>query len=344
MSDSFVAAMFAACLILLYAFFAWRVQFFRLHADRLGDNCYYLGFVFTLASLAAALVEMSLHTDNQSAALEPLIGSFGIALLSTILGILLRVFFMQMRREVEDLEEELRWDLQQRAQLMRDQLHQAVIDLESFRLRTRQVLEERLHDTTKTFSMAVKDHTEAVQRTVDDLATRARDAFASVLMATSELGGATAQVGKAATDLAERFKGIEIPPDLIAGPARMLRKRAETLADSVERLRQVTERLTAASGILETSLGGVTEGMQAIRGLMDAIKAMVAAVAQVEQTFDGQAKTLSDIARQTEAEVGALREHRKAILRDLDASREALRGMQETLTEIARAIADRLGG
>lgn len=340
-SDSLMAAVCAVVLLMLYAFFAWQVSFFRLHTDRLGDNCYYLGFVFTLASLAAALVEIELYAGDRGAVLERLIGSFGVALLSTILGILLRVFFMQMRREVEDLEEDLRHDLQQRAQLLRDQLHQAVIDLESFRLRTRQVLEERLHDTAETFSAAVNAQTQAVQRIVDDLAQRARDAFASVLAAASDLSSATVQVGTAATDLARRFEGIEIPPDLIAAPARTLRKRTETLAGSVERLLEVIERLTTVSGKLETSLA---EGTQAIDRAVEAVEPVTAAVARFEQSLVRQTETLSSVVRQTEAEAGALREHREAILRDLTASREALGRTQETLTEIVRVIADRLGG
>lgn len=343
-SDSLMAAACAVVLLVLYTFFAWQVSFFRLHTDRLGDNCYYLGFVFTLASLAAALVEIELYAGDRGAVLERLIGSFGVALLSTILGILLRVFFMQMRREVEDLEEDLRHDLQQRAQLLRDQLHQAVIDLESFRLRTRQVLEERLHDTTETFSAAVNAQTQAVQRTVDDLAQRARDAFASVLAAAGDLGSATQQVGKAATDLARRFDSIEIPADLIAGPARTLRERTDALAGSVERLLEAAERLMPVSSKLESSLAEVAEGTQAIRHIVEAIEPVTAAVTRFEQSLGRQAETLSGLVRQTEAEVGAMREHREAILRDLATSREALGRTQETLTEIVRVIADRLGG
>lgn len=336
-SDSLIASAGAVLLLLLYAFFTWRINFFRMHADRLGDNCYYLGFVYTLASLAAALVEMELYAGDRGEVLERLIGSFGVALLSTILGILLRVFFMQMRREVEDLEEDLRRDLQQRAQLMRDQLHQAVIDLESFRLRTRQVLEERLHDTTETFSAAVNAQTQAVQRTVDDLAQRARDAFASVLAAAGDLGSATAQVGKAAADLAQRFDAVQIPPDLIAAPARMLRKRTDALTGSVERLQEASERLASILGGLEASLANAAEQSRAAESL-------TATIAKFQESMTQQADTISRVVHQTETDATAMRAHRDGILRDLAASREALGRTQETLTEIVRVITDRLGG
>lgn len=53
-----------------------------LRLDRLGDNFYYLGFIYTLASLSAALVE--LRTGINSTAI---LGAFGVALITTIVGI-----------------------------------------------------------------------------------------------------------------------------------------------------------------------------------------------------------------------------------------------------------------
>lgn len=344
LSDAFLAAFAACLLLLLYAFFVWRIDYFRLHADRLGDNCYYLGFVFTLASLATALVEIELHAADRGAVLQHLIGSFGVALLSTILGILLRVFFMQMRREVEDLEEDLRHDLQQRAQRLLDQLHQAVVDLESFRLRTRQVLEERLHEATETFSQAVKSQTTAVQRAVDDLTQRAQAVFASVLAVADDLNRNTAAINAAAADLARRLEDVEIPPDLLAAPARALRKRTETIANGVERLFEATERVTTAAGRLQTVLNSVEGGAQAMGRVATAIEPVATAVERLKDAMTRQVETVSELVRQAGTEAQAMRAHREAILHDLAASREALGRTQETLTEIVRVITDRLGG
>ena len=62
--------------------------------DRAGDNLYYLGFLLTLISLIYALVSLFLFDDSGSSLTERtsiLIGSFGIALLSTVFGILGRI-------------------------------------------------------------------------------------------------------------------------------------------------------------------------------------------------------------------------------------------------------------
>lgn len=62
--------------------------------DRTGDNLYYLGFLFTLISLIHALINLFLFEESGADLAErtyTLIGSLGIALMSTVAGILGRI-------------------------------------------------------------------------------------------------------------------------------------------------------------------------------------------------------------------------------------------------------------
>ena len=61
---------------------------------RLGDEVYYLGLLYTLTSLCAALVSLFLLDGGQGSPEErtdEMIGSFGIALLTTMAGIVMRI-------------------------------------------------------------------------------------------------------------------------------------------------------------------------------------------------------------------------------------------------------------
>jgi hypothetical protein len=49
-NPDFVAA-FAVALMIIYGVVAYRIPAVSLRLDRLGDNFYYLGFIFTLASM-----------------------------------------------------------------------------------------------------------------------------------------------------------------------------------------------------------------------------------------------------------------------------------------------------
>src|SRR5258707_14782977 len=56
--DADLVAAGAVILMLLYGFVAFQFRRVRLRPDRLGDNFYYLGFIYTLASLSAALLQL----------------------------------------------------------------------------------------------------------------------------------------------------------------------------------------------------------------------------------------------------------------------------------------------
>lgn len=239
--QTLLAALAAGALLLAYAGLAWKFSAQHTRADRLGDNCYYLGLLYTLASLAAALIQLEwVATREEHAALvETLLASFGVALISTIMGIALRVFFLQMRREVDDLEEHLRHDLQARATAMKNQLLLAVEALEGFRLRTQQVLEERLNQATGAYAA----NAEAQTRAVSDLAARVmaemEGAFSRHAANAKALDESTRQLMAAGADLAGRMRAIDLPRDLLT-------RRAEAMAQRLGRASEHVEESTAA--------------------------------------------------------------------------------------------------
>ncbi len=90
-----IAAFLAAFIIILVG--AYYHKEHRSTEDRqmAGDNLYYLGLLFTLVSLIFALLKLfvlDIEAEVDERANE-LIGNFGVALISTVAGILARIFF-----------------------------------------------------------------------------------------------------------------------------------------------------------------------------------------------------------------------------------------------------------
>ena len=71
--------------------------------DRASDNVYYLGLLFTLASLAYSLTKLSMSDNMTKEGIASarqvltLLPDFGLALFSTIAGIFGRIYLQQMR-------------------------------------------------------------------------------------------------------------------------------------------------------------------------------------------------------------------------------------------------------
>src|SRR5262245_13732263 len=120
-----------------YGFLAYQMPSVQMRLDRLGDNFYYLGFIYTLASLSAALLQMRVRMD-----ILQLIGSFGIALVTTIVGIAGRVLFVQLRSEIDDIEDRVRRDLAASSADLRAQLASSVREFETVRTSLLQTLNE----------------------------------------------------------------------------------------------------------------------------------------------------------------------------------------------------------
>ena len=111
-------AIAAFAFIVAYFGVSWlSIRQRTMRADRLGDNCYYLGLVYTLASLIATLMQIEGGAD-----ISGLLGNFGVALVSTCTGIIARLILIQFRSETDDVEDRARVSLAQTAEDMRSSL------------------------------------------------------------------------------------------------------------------------------------------------------------------------------------------------------------------------------
>lgn len=95
-----LAAAAAVVVVVLLGWYSCRTRGRGEEISRSGDDLYYLGLLFTLVSLIHALIALFILNDGTTDLTERtyhLIGSFGIALFSTVAGILGRVILHSMQ-------------------------------------------------------------------------------------------------------------------------------------------------------------------------------------------------------------------------------------------------------
>ncbi len=115
-------------LMLLYFFFTLVTKQYLLREDIVGDNLYYLGFLYTLTSLAYSL---HIFSQDEGGARE-IVSNFGIALATTIFGLALRVLLNQMREDPVEIERKARVDLAEAVSRLKSELNAAVLELKGF--------------------------------------------------------------------------------------------------------------------------------------------------------------------------------------------------------------------
>src|SRR5580692_11574107 len=151
-------------IMIVYALFLGLARLLRVRDDQAGDNLYYMGFLFTLTSLAVSLYQFS--ADK---AADQIVQNFGIAIASTIAGISLRIFFNQMRRDPVEVEHTARLELAAASRKVRRELESTVIEFGSFRRATQQSLSDAVEEIDGLLK-------EAKDRIVGQLKGFARDA------------------------------------------------------------------------------------------------------------------------------------------------------------------------
>jgi hypothetical protein len=160
--------------LITYAGAIWKSPKFRVREDRAGDSCYYLGFLFTLSSLAYALWEFGSHGNDP----RLVIANFAVALSSTIIGLVLRVTFQQMREDPFEVEQESRVELSEAARRLKDEILQSVEGFSSLRTAIGQELR---NEFTKAITQIATESAETVKSVTTAHSEAVAKALASIV-------------------------------------------------------------------------------------------------------------------------------------------------------------------
>lgn len=190
--DQLYITVSACAVIIAYWAIVAAVPVLRIREDQLGDNCYYLGFLFTLASLAYALYQFGSTGD-----VDQIVANFGLALGSTITGILLRVLINQARRDVLETEQDARMALAEAVVRLRTNIDDAVLAMGSFCRSIQQVTAEQIGVAASETSTVLKQSVTQVGDTSQAAMQQIDQAFAEFHEHASRINATTAQTAVA---------------------------------------------------------------------------------------------------------------------------------------------------
>lgn len=279
--NSFSALSVTAVPVLImagYALVLGIARLFRLRDDQSGDNLYYMGFLFTLTSLAVSLYQF----QSESAA-EQIVQNFGIAIASTIAGITLRILFNQMRRDPVEVEATARLELADASRRVKRELDSTVLEFGYFRRMAQQAVgdaldevketlgeaSDRLAGEIKKFAMTagkpLEDASKKSGQTLDDLNERIVETLEAVSARLEREGDqltrSTATIVKAMDSVATKLATMQTPDQIIEvklapmiqGLTRAINtfsKSAETQAQTIDASFQQTQAVGAAVALL----------------------------------------------------------------------------------------------
>ncbi len=281
-------------LMICYAIIVAGVPKFLLASWQAGDNCYYLGFLFTLVSLAFALYDFVESGENKALVVQ----DFGIALSTTIAGLLLRVLFSQARLDPDNIEVTSRMNLVTQSSQLRRQLNGAIQDIN----RLRRSVEQSVNDSVREQIKRIDQLSDEVQDQWKKVGDNASEAIGRVISdfteSTNSLRLATESAEKTLTKYTEsiessisRFEKQSVSINNLNEEISRLRKQSsvllsfgEVLNDQfVDRMREYAKQIAAASSELEADGHALANVSSAFKEIVAELKGLKPAIQQLPE-------------------------------------------------------------
>lgn len=235
------------CIMVAYALLLGFARFFRLRDDQSGDNLYYMGFLFTLTSLAVSLYQF--RTDQGAA--DQIVQNFGIAIASTIAGIALRVFFNQMRRDPIEVEQTARLELADAARKVKRELESTALEFSHFRRMTQQSLAEAVEE----INTQLKDAKDRIVAQLDEFATRSSKPLEEASKKSADrILRSNARISEAFRQLSQTTERITRALESIVWKLKHAEVQAKAVNENLRQTKGIRIRLTALLPFVWTAI------------------------------------------------------------------------------------------
>ncbi len=343
-------------LMLIYTSLMWDFGRQQPCSDTAGDNLYYLGFLYTLTSLAHSLYRFS----SDEADVEVIITNFGIAIFTTILGMALRVL---MGRPASDdpfvLEESARLSLAEAARELRREMSYTVEtfrerleqDFEGVRQRLGLVVQQTQEANSETvkhiqsFSQTVTRLNDAVDKavvslvaraqeldqsavdlihfeeSVQDLDSRTKEAIKTIELRSDAVSIGAEEICESLLAQAKQISGIDFLQALLDHAAKPASNELQSI---VLQLKSLLDILRQIDLVRQQGLGNIDKVAAALHEAMS----------KQHKTADLILHTLKD----STVAAGSLRDVSEQWVRSVDGAREMAQGITAVNRELLESV------
>jgi len=302
--------------------------------DFAGDNFYYLGFLYTLISLA-----ISLYQFNTEGATNSIITNFGLALTSTILGLAGRILLNQPQDE-DEAEARAREDLARANRRLRAEMEYSIDEFQQFRVEARRVFEQLDRGVAAAGAGLERqlEHLEggaarfgALGQRVGEVDRAAAEAFRDIQAQRERFVSESRDVSDSLQELLANFRSVdfrrEFIEELIEPTSEQFRGLAREFLSVAEGLR----RLEAGQlRVMEQNQGAVAR----LAAILEENRRFSQANARAENGFRSATEALVSL----RADIDRYSEGTRAVAGELEAARRQLHDAPERIEAMNRSL------
>lgn len=264
--------------LVLYVALALSLPRLELRRDQVGDNAYYLGFLFTLISLTVTLIQYSSNSED-----DFIVSNFGVALAATVVGIFLRSVLSQMRKDIVGVEREMHATLRDASMRLRSQISMASESFGSLHRQMAQVTEESVvaiaashkaladglneivEEQARALNEQIQQSSDAIGQRTDNMCEELEKTTQALVESVKAEQSALTNAAKAAKNAISKFEFIQVDTSALEGIedsvrnfsgsiSSKLNEVAKASSQDVEYLSRVSKTIGETANAAESSL------------------------------------------------------------------------------------------
>lgn len=330
-------------LMLLYAGVAGFFARFRLRRDQAGDNVYYLGLLFTLVSMMSALWGVAGDEER----VDRLLAAFGVALTSTILGVLLRIVLHQTRVDPVDVEEVARQELADASNKLKSALEVSTQSFAGFPSELQTVIQDSIREIVTHWSRTAKEHLQVASAALSmelealgGVVGTLKQRNAEVEQELNGLSEQVAAVGSALRGAIAEIGAIKAPPTKFAAA---LQKSEQVVVATTAELEDAQLALTDSAKSVSEVLVVARDAAAELTRIVDGVRAREHELSTLHRSAAGAVdESAQHFAKQLAAAGSAVDQMRHAatqVTKDqVAASRETIRQLDEAVRALTSTL------
>lgn len=337
--------------MIAYMVIGYRLRDSDVSLEKFADSCYYLGFIFTIASIIFSLIDL----PNIGTNLTDISVRFGAAMVSTVLGLFVRVSLVSFRPSSEDAIRNVEDQVLDASRKLTDEFTRSFEALCDFRgnvMRASQdsvnavqfqiesMAEEHKAKTTEFFDEMTKHNKEMMLDLMQDVRTTAMgltrilSEYESTLKITSNRIDAT--VVQFVKRLVERLNAIEFPDDLFSSRLETsIAQLNESTADVSAGVKLVSTNVLNAAKSVDSSVKRINEKAEGFNQVLEIAREVSnQQKGMVELMQHQQESVVREMGEQQKALIGAVSSQQAALITELRAQLRTLADLNAALGQV----------
>jgi hypothetical protein len=317
-------------LISLLLFYFWLItanSSTKQVSDRAGDNLYFLGFIFTASTFAIALYKIG---DNPELEISIVLGDLGIGLMTTLAGLVLRVWCSLLRTGTEEIEDIVHSNLKQQA----DQLGKRFTYSAQIADKTNIVTEQLLNET---------------KETLENVVTRNRQEIEGLYTTTfREIRQLIEKSKNSVEKLYEKIDNIDVPEGFIVKKlTESFESFESTISNANAEISSFADHLGQRLNADQVTIASVTEGIQHLHQEVEKLANTISnqnidtqgierVIAKSSEEYSSAVKALSKRLDEVEVPVDILSEPiRNTIMESTESYTQAVKGLSDKISVLS---------